>query len=849
MLGTLGHISIIVSLVFAGLACYAYFKATQTGTRSWMSSARVTFFIHATGVLTALLCLLFILFQHQYQYQYAWQHSSNDLPVYFLISCLWEGQEGSFLLWIFWNVIIGIILVKKANEWEAPVMMIFLGFQCLLTLMVLGVFIDPLDTKIGSSPFIPVKNTFGTIPTDGNGLNPLLQNIWMVIHPPTIFLGYALTAVPFSYCVAGLVKGLWTTWLKPAFVWLLASTTLLGMGIVMGAYWAYETLNFGGYWNWDPVENAVYVPWLILIAATHSYSLFRKKKKGLKVSFILTACGFISILYSTFLTRSGVLGNSSVHSFTDLGLSGQLVFILIFTGLGTFLLMSANWRKLPPENNEPGYHTPEFWIFVAIAVLCLAAFQVILPTSIPVFNEIAEVFGVQSNMAPPADQVSFYTKFQLWFAVAFGLLSGIAQILHWKRSNEKFEDILTIPLVSTLILGSVIILLSGIGDWKYITLLTTSLFGMLVCIRILFRLYKQLSYVNVGGLIAHTGMSVLLIGILYSAGRSSMLSRNLIVKSDESGIPDHQLMDHVLLTRQDTKNINGIQLKYEGKRLKIPKQSVYGDADYLLPTNVAKLRVTEKPIFKHGQLVVRAGDTVEVEPENVYYEVSLFDENGRHSLFPRMQQNPSMGYIASPAIRTSFSDDIYSHITNFPDPEKLKWSEPTSFNVRPGDTLQIHSLLIILNHVETRTSPGISLVNGDLPIQATFDITDLKHNVHYEASSLFLVRNGNIRLYTDEIEALGVKLWLKAIDIENGEFTVAASFSQRDWIAMQIIRMPHINLVWIGSILIILGFLFSISHRLRKTEKVKTIPASPDEVVLQGPEIHISPEHSKNTFV
>ena len=170
------------------------------------------------------------------------------------------------------------------------------------------------------------------IPKDGNGLNALLQNYWMVIHPPTLFLGFATTLVPFAYCIAGLWTGKVNDWIRPALPWALFSAMVLGVGILMGAYWAYETLNFGGYWNWDPVENAVYVPWLVLVASYHTMITYRKSNTALKTSVILVVATFILILYSTFLTRSGILGESSVHSFTDLGLSGQLlIYLLVFT--------------------------------------------------------------------------------------------------------------------------------------------------------------------------------------------------------------------------------------------------------------------------------------------------------------------------------------------------------------------------------------------------------------------------------------------------------------------------------------------------------------------------------------
>ena len=191
----------------------------------------------------------------------------------------------------------------------------------------------------------------------------------------------------------------------------------------MGAYWAYETLSFGGYWSWDPVENAVYVPWIIQVASIHTMIIFKKNNTALKTSIILVITTFILILYATFLTRSGILGNASVHSFTDLGLSGQLlIYLLVFAVLA--IALSANrWKEIPTSDKEASTYSREFWIFMGATVLGLMGFQVMAGTSIPVYNAILEQFGISSNMAPPADQALFYSKFQMiYFACPIQML-------------------------------------------------------------------------------------------------------------------------------------------------------------------------------------------------------------------------------------------------------------------------------------------------------------------------------------------------------------------------------------------------------------------------------------------
>jgi cytochrome c-type biogenesis protein CcmF len=335
-IGNLGHLFVILSFVLSLASAFSYFKVTRLSDlekqKEWTINGRSLFYLHSLFILGVIVVMFLIIYQHRFEYHYAYSHASKYLPVHYMISCFWEGQEGSFLLWIFWNCVLGMILIKTNKTWEAPIMVIFAVVQAFLASMILGISI--FDIKIGSSPFVLLRDVIQDpifqinpefVPKDGTGLNPLLQNYWMVIHPPTLFLGYATTLIPFSYVIAGLWKKDYKNWIKPALPWAILSTALMAIGQLMGAYWAYETLSFGGYWSWDPVENAVYVPWIIQVASVHTMIIFKKNNTALKTSIILVITTFILILYATFLTRSGILGNASVHSFTDLGLSGQLL--------------------------------------------------------------------------------------------------------------------------------------------------------------------------------------------------------------------------------------------------------------------------------------------------------------------------------------------------------------------------------------------------------------------------------------------------------------------------------------------------------------------------------------------
>jgi len=353
--GILGNLFIVLSFVASLFSAAAYFLATKENSETsfWKRPARIGFYIHGAAVFGVVGTMLYILFNHLYEYKYAWDHLNNAMPMKYVFSCMWEGQEGSFLLWTFWHVVIGFFLIRTSKNWEPWVMTIVAIVQAFLASMLIGVFFG--DFQFGSNPFNLLREDPANLGLpwtmkadylslkpfmDGKGLNPLLQNYWMTIHPPTLFLGFAATITPFAFAIAGLWRRDFTGWMKPAIPYAFFGVMILGTGILMGGAWAYEALGFGGFWAWDPVENASLVPWLILVAAAHLLVINQRKGTSVFAALLLSISSFLLVLYSTFLTRSGVLGDSSVHSFVDSGILAQLlVYLLFFTAVSTYLMI------------------------------------------------------------------------------------------------------------------------------------------------------------------------------------------------------------------------------------------------------------------------------------------------------------------------------------------------------------------------------------------------------------------------------------------------------------------------------------------------------------------------------
>ena len=726
--GNIGHFCIVLSFVCAFFSCMGYlistfstdlFKAT-----SWKKWGRVFFLVHGLSVGGVVISLFTIIYNHYYEYHYAWSHSSNNLPIHYIISCFWEGQEGSFLLWISWHVLLGFLLINSANRWEVSVMSIFMLIQTFLLSMVLGVVVSG-KFKIGSSPFMLTRDVNDSslfqinpefIPSDGAGLNPLLQNYWMVIHPPTLFLGFALTLIPFSFAIAGILTKRYTDWIKPALIWAYLSALILGLGIMMGAYWAYETLNFGGYWNWDPVENAVYIPWITLIASVHLMVLSKKRKAALKPTFILVTTTFILILYATFLTRSGILGESSVHSFTDLGLSAQLILFLSICFLATIILLAKAWKHIPSDLNKISVYSSDFWLFIGSAILCLSAFQIIIPTSIPVYNAFLHSFNIESNVAPPTNQVLFYTQWQIWFGLIITFLSGTAQIFWWKRmqhkpTKKKLIQVFTLPYLITLIITSLGIIWAKIYTIQYILLLLASVYGIVANASILFQISKEKISLS-SGAVAHIGFALMLIGILFSAGYDKIISINRTGLLHSSEFSDSMNKENLLLFRNEPQQMEDYTLLYRGIRVFLPKIQAYIDKEMLLNTSNPFQNIAKRDISYKGKKVFYKGDTIHISSENTYYEIAYYKNDKEvFTLFPRIQINPQMGLVSSPDIAHSLTSDLYTHISGIPDPEATeKWSTPKKYELSIGDTFIVNDYIAILENVsQINKAIGVSM--------------------------------------------------------------------------------------------------------------------------------------------
>jgi cytochrome c-type biogenesis protein CcmF len=346
------------------------------------------------------------------------------------------------------------------------------------------------------------------MPADGQGLNPLLQNPWMTIHPPIMFVGYAATAIPFAFAIAALWGRRYDEWVTASMPWALITVVTLGCAILLGGYWAYVTLGWGGYWGWDPVENASLVPWLASAALVHGMLLQRARGRFRKLNFALAILAYVLVVYATFLTRSGVLADFSVHSFVDLGITGFLVGnIVVFLGIGLVALL-WRWREIPAHvGDEPLFSRTVFFILAISALLGTAA-MVLLGTSAPLITRLA----TQPSQVGPA----FYNKVLLPVGILIGALLAVVPFLHWRGSNSELRARLLVGGAMSAVATGVGVAIGARG-----ALFLLFLFAALLAFSS--NLLKTIDEVRrrrlrvAGGYLAHVGLALMLAGIITSS--------------------------------------------------------------------------------------------------------------------------------------------------------------------------------------------------------------------------------------------------------------------------------------------------------------------------------------------
>jgi cytochrome c-type biogenesis protein CcmF len=621
----------------------------------------------------------------------------------------------------------------------------------------------------------------------------------MVIHPPTLFLGFASMVVPFAYAIAGLWQRKYKEWIQPAISYALFAVMILGTGIIMGSFWAYESLNFGGFWAWDPVENASVIPWLTLIGAVHVLIVYKNSGHAYFTATFLVLISFVLVLYASFLTRSGILGETSVHAFTDLGMFWHLVVdVVIFLGITIYLLVSR-WKELPITKKDEETYSREFWMFVGAVFLGLSCFHLIIVTSIPVWNEM---FG--TKMAPPADPVKHYNIIQASFAVVVTLLTGFTQFLKYKKTDvTRFFITTLIYLVFAALITALVVYVTGVYRLHvvYILIMLGSIYSVLANAKILTEAFKG-KIKLAGSAVAHIGFGLILIGALIAAGTSKVISENV------SG--EQYSEDFVKAKNDPRENV----MMYRNQPVKIGKYT----ATYV-------------------------GDSVAAP--NHYFKVNykMVDAAGKvtedFTLMPNAQANRKMGLVSSPDTKHYLFSDIYTHVNmsnalTFEESEgkaadahdeasdDSNYEPPVTHEVSPGDTIRFREGYIVLKSLKKGVKvQNIPLKANDVSVGAELEI--VSNDKTYTAEPVYMIKGGSAFDFARKVEEAGLKLRFSKILPEKNKVEISVyqqPESKKKYIVMRAIQFPYINFFWAGTIIMVIGFLLAI---FRRNKELKTV--------------------------
>ncbi len=806
--GKLGQFFVVLSFAASFVASLCFFKSANAKTpddqNAWKKMARIAFFIDTISIFIIFGTIYYIVRQHYFEYNFAWEHSGKKLDPKYLLACIWEAQEGSFLLWMMWHGVLGTILMFRAGKWEAPVLTVISFAQFCLGTMILGVYV--FGQQIGHSPFMLVRQLFQEAPIfqqadylsipqmqDGQSLNALLQNYWMVIHPPVLFLGFASTIIPFSYAIAGLWKKQYGSWTKTALPWTLFSCCILITGIMMGAAWAYESLTFGGYWAWDPVENASLVPWLVLLAGMHTQVVYNATGHSLRATYFFLMLGFVLVLYATFLTRSGVLGDTSVHAFVSSGMDLQLILFILVFFIPAMILYFIRYRQIPHIKKEENTWSREFWMFIGSLVIFLSAIFICIATSLPIINDI---FGTHHTTGD--DPKFSYNRIEIFVAIILGVLTALVQYLKYKNTPRGLVWKKIWPATVVALLISIgISLFGGVNYDQYGN-------GFLTAIHIaifagIYALVANTAYIFTaqkgrlrvaGASVAHAGFGLLLVGILMSSSKKEVLSYNT----------------------------TGINIPFDAKSNQNPLE------------NITLLKNVKTDMGRYYTTYL-SSDSLNEAGNIIYFQINFKDKKTGESfdLWPNLIRNTkgSEGFSNNPDKRHYFDHDIFTYISyaNILDNQKDTGgfvSHPVSIH----DTIYYSKGMMILDTVFVNPdNEKYHFTAADTALLARIRVIS-RDSERYTIMPLLYVKDNRIHRVADTLFAQNLAVELGSVlNNRKIELRVKESGDMVPFVSLKVYTFPEINLVWIGILIMVSGIAISMFYRRKQRMQAPDLPA------------------------
>jgi len=799
-----GNIILTIGLIASLFTLVMYFL-TMRGYNNTKPLARIGYHTTAIMIIASSALLLYAILTHQYQYNYVYNYSGSGMSTGLLMSTFWGGQEGSLMLWLFFSGVVGLILLDytaKRGDLEERTMFFFT-----LTVAFLLVLLNPLLKSpfqyIWSDPtFINAKNinaaflslpfvqnfiftdpnngsTFVQINQDlyallagsgisvndfiieGKGLNPLLQNFWMQIHPPIMFIGFSMAAAPFAFALAAIVKNEYTEWIKQSLPWVLSGMMLLGLAIMLGGYWAYGVLGWGGYWGWDPVENSSLVPWIVGIALIHTMLIQRKSQadggngRFVKTNLILAVLTFVLVLYSTFLTRSGILGDSSVHSFVS---PGMLVYFFLVLFIGTFIIIGAGgiayrWKYLNERYNDEGNGlSRELALFTGAVTLLASATIVLVGTSAPIFGQSVEI--------------RFYNELHLPIAIIIGILNGLSLLLKWKFTEKKdlFNNLKT-SLIGASALTLLIVLFGGVYNLMLIIFTFAAAFALAVNLEIAVKIFKG-KKTHLGAYVSHTGIALFMLGVIATG--------------------HFTIEKQVDLVKGETREVLGYELTFAGYTPIDNGKKFAFNIDIGKNGNIKNRVAPVMYVAEFNNSLMREPDILNMITKDFYVSPLGYSEGGAN------QHSHGEMYTLRKGNSVEFHDATIT-FTGFEFPEESMSS------MMGGGSFQIGALLTIS-------------MNGK-----TYEVKTIMESKGGDRSYIPAeVPEANLKIEMSSLDAAGtIVVSLSSLD----ETESTPMHMQKETLSIEASIKPFINLIWAGVIVMVVGFVLSTVRRTKESTK------------------------------
>lgn len=700
--------------------------ATKTG-RILMLTSLVLLLAASAGLLTMFL-------KHDFRYRYVVYNSNRGLDSLYLVSAFWAGQEGSLLLWALFSALFGCLLMFTSKDQEESVMPWYALAQA--SLMIVAVRMSPFTMLAEAA-------------ADGVGLNPLLLNPWMAIHPPIVFAGYAAITAPFALAMGALTRKDYKGWIKSGIWWNLLAWLLLGAGIMIGAKWAYAVLGWGGYWGWDPVENASLVPWIFGAALLHTMLSQKTRGKMVRTNIALAIITFLLIGYGTFLTRSGVLSDFSVHSFADLGISSYLLLYLALTGIPALVLYIARFKDMTASRKYTEVYekitSRDFGMFIGAAVLLSSAFITLLGTSAPILTRL---FG-----EPQAVDTSFYNITNYPLGVLIALLMGIFPLFRWGIDELKSARGGLIASLAVAVAGTVAIFAAGGKGIAYLAFMAAAIFGLIANLYMLARVFKG-GLKHMGGYLTHLGVAIVFAGIITTGGWA--------------------VTERAMIPIGGSVEASGLRIEASA-----PVTSVDG-----LTISVPLKVYRNNALYEEGETYMqqtRMNSTL----RHPLIHSTLFEDV---YISPLALQQSSAGLTADHGIHL----DVIKGGNVTSGPYSISFS---AFDLSGMNEGKVGASIVV-------SESGRLLFDGKLFVSVAGGSSSA-------ASTVLEGASGKARLTLQSVDASTGTIHLDLVETS----AEAADAQEQSQLLVEVSRKPFVSLLWIGAVLIILGTTLALGRR------------------------------------